>query len=71
VVLNRVLIKVDLPRPDSPGVHVQVEREHEQWRKRTDDHTCELETFPNALPVYLIREVGKPNVAHQLFADDG
>lgn len=37
----------------------------------TDYHDGKLETFPDALPMYLVGQVGKANVAHELFADDG
>ena len=73
--LNRVLIKVDLPRPDSPRWRkwrVSVHGEAERGEKgRTDHHSGELETFPYAFSVHLVRKIGKAHVAHQLFADDG
>lgn len=36
----------------------------------TDNHGGKLESLPNALPVYLIGEVGKTDIAIELFADD-
>lgn len=38
---------------------------------RTDDHGRELEALPYALPVDLVGQVGKSDVAIELFADDG
>jgi len=74
-VLNRVLIKVDLPRPDSPewrkwGVLACVEPEG-AGKERTDDHGGELETFSDAFSMHLVGKIGEAHVAHQLFADDG
>jgi len=37
---------------------------------RTDNHGSELETLPHTLSVDLVGEVGEPDVAHQLFAND-
>ena len=46
----------------------------ERWRKGThvltNDHDVEVEAFPDALAVPLVREVGKANVPGQLPADD-
>lgn len=36
----------------------------------TDDHGSELEALPNALPVHLVGQVGKSDVAIELFAND-
>ena len=39
-------------------------------RPHTNDHGSELETLPHTLSVDLVGEVGEPDVAHQLFAND-
>lgn len=38
---------------------------------RTDDHGGELETLPDTLPVNLVGEVGKADIAHEFLADYG
>ena len=38
---------------------------------RTNNHGGELEALAHAFPVYLVGEVGKADVAHELLADDG
>lgn len=52
--LNKVLINVDLPRPDSPtidgkreGGSVRFLRRKGRGKKRTDDHGGEMETYFN------------------------
>jgi hypothetical protein len=37
---------------------------------RTNNHGGELKPFPHALPVDLVGEIGKPDVAHELLAND-
>lgn len=79
MVLKRVLTRVDFPRPDSPvrvatRRRVEFERpncERQTKKKRTDDHSSKLETLADALAVDLVGEVGKADVAHELFADYG
>lgn len=71
--LKRVLMSVDFPRPDSPGMR-ECQVSNNMWDRcvttaRTNDHRGELETLPHALPVHLVREVGKSNVSHELFAN--
>lgn len=71
--LKRVLTSVDLPRPDSPetrGLPGQLGPHEDVTTVLTDDHSSELEAFPNALPVYLVGQVGKSDVAIELFAND-
>ena len=65
-------MSVDLPKPDSPR-----RRQSQKLdiitpadERRTNNHCSKLETFPDAFPVDLIGEVGEPDVAHQLFADN-
>jgi len=70
-VLKRVLISVDLPKPDSPiEDSVKMRGEWEETRQRTNNHCSELETFADALPVHLVGKVGETNVAHELFANN-
>ena len=71
--LKSVLMSVDLPRPDSPEVGVcQVSiLLRYVTTTLTDDHCSKLEALPHALPMNLIRKVGKANIAVELFADDG
>lgn len=65
-------MRVDLPSPDSPGGAIlRVQRRVTRSAVLTDDHACELETFPDALPVYLVGQVGETDIAHERFADDG
>ena len=70
--LKSVLISVDFPRPDSPENEIEDTRRKlgETLPPRTDNHGSELETLPHTLPVDLVGEVGEPDVAHQLFAND-
>ena len=70
-VLKRVLMSVDLPRPDSPGAHMSRRTYTPSCVTRTDNHGSELEALPHALPVDLVGQVGKAHKAHELFADDG
>lgn len=37
---------------------------------RTNNHSSELKPFPHALPVDLVGEIGKTDVAHELLAND-
>lgn len=75
-VLKRVLMSVDFPRPDSPvEMRLPVEKRWEQTKRtvtmtRTDDHGGKLEALPHALPVYLVGEIGKTNVSHELLANN-
>jgi hypothetical protein len=71
VVLNSVLISVDFPRPDSP-VQARVSESNFLGEKktRTNDHGCELESLSDTLSVDLVGQICKPDVAHQLFAND-
>ena len=71
--LKRVLMSVDLPRPDSPRMGV-CQVSVPLWyvtTTLTDDHGSKLEALPYALPVHLVRKVGKANVAVELFTDNG
>lgn len=71
--LKSVLMSVDLPRPDSPRMGV-CQVSVPLWyvtTTLTDDHSSKLEALPYALPVYLVRKVGEPNIAIELFADNG
>ena len=70
-VLNSVLMSVDLPKPDSPEVHMNRRQYAPLYVTRTDNHGRELEALPYALPMDLIRQVGKSHKAHKLFADNG
>lgn len=73
MVLKRVLTKVDLPKPDSPGGEGLRERRGEGKRRmmeRTDDHYGELEALPDALTMDLVGKIGKPDVSHEFLADD-
>jgi hypothetical protein len=71
-VLKSVLISVDFPRPDSPVNEIKDTRRKlgETLRPRTDNHGSELETLPHTFSMDLVGEVGEPDVAHQLFAND-
>lgn len=40
-------------------------------KEHTDDHCGELEAFPHAFPVNLVWKIGKTDVAHQFFTNDG
>lgn len=53
------------------GVVETGDPENEVRKKRTDDHGGKLEPFADALAVHLVREIGKTDVAHELFADYG
>lgn len=74
--LKRVLMSVDFPRPDSPEQRQRRVSGGREPRKqsvamtRTDHHGGELEALPDALPVHLVRKVGKSNISHELLAND-
>ena len=46
------------------------EKAKEGGQKRTDYHAGELEALADGFPVDLVGEVGEPDVAHELLADD-
>lgn len=73
--LKRVLMSVDLPRPDSPMSGVCQNgsgvAKCNMTTRRTDNHGGELETLAHALPMDLVRQVGKANIAVELLANDG
>lgn len=72
VVLKRVLIRVDLPRPDSPvqrGDIITSSRKT-SWLSLTDNHGCKLEALEDTLAVNLIGEIGKSNITCELFANN-
>ena len=71
MLLNRVLIKVDFPRPDSPRDKLVKQVRLGEKRQRTDDHGSELEALPDALPMDLVGQVGKAYIAHELLANSG
>lgn len=71
VVLKRVLIRVDFPKPDSPekkqrkkNTRLSLTSDTLLYSLLTDDHGSELEAFPHTFSVNLVGEIGKPNVAH-------
>jgi hypothetical protein len=74
VVLKSVLIKVDLPKPDSPRKDQRVRRARSErpfLMGRTNDHYGELKALPHALAVDLVWKVRETDVSHELLADDG
>lgn len=71
-VLKRVLMRVDLPRPDSPDtVNEYVKKLKGRHMALTDDHGVEVEALAHALPVDLVGEIRETDVAHELLTDDG
>ena len=62
MVLKRVLMSVDFPRPDSPG-DASLIRTRGTCNEllRTNDHGGKLEALADALPVDLVGEVGDAN----------
>ena len=68
---KRVLIKVDLPRPDSPVGIATVSKQHfgEMPARgiRTDNHQGKLETLLDGLAVNLVRKVRKPDKTGKRF----
>lgn len=71
--LKSVLMSVDLPSPDSPETKVCQVSMH-AWDVTTlltDDHGSKLESLPDTLPVDLVRQVRKTNIAVELFANYG
>ena len=70
--LKRVLMRVDLPRPDSPdAVNEYMKKLKGRHMALTDDHGVEVEALAHALPVDLVGEVRETDVAHELLTDDG
>src|ERR1700733_8404258 len=45
--------------------------ENKTRKEHTDDHCGELEALPHAFPMNLVWEIGKADVAHQFFPNDG
>jgi hypothetical protein len=72
VVLKSVLIRVDLPNPDSPAklMVTRMKNEDGTMALRTNNHGGKLKTFPHTFTVNLIWEISESNVAHEFFADD-
>lgn len=71
-VLKRVLMSVDLPRPDSPAMgtcQVSVPLSY-VTTTLTDNHSSKLEALPYTLPMHLVRKVGKTDITVELFAND-
>lgn len=68
--LNRVLTRVDFPRPDSPGEHCEDDPYAPVRYVRTDNHHIEVEPLADALAVPLVRQVGETDVAGELAAHD-
>lgn len=63
-------MRVDLPRPDSPGVQNVRGRSFPRGQRLTDDHCGEVEALLDALPVDLVGQVRETDVARELFPDD-
>jgi hypothetical protein len=71
-VLNRVLTKVDFPRPDSPGVIFSARglSSNQIQIVLTNDHNVEVEALAHTLAMPLVGQVGETNVASKLPADN-
>lgn len=74
--LNKVLTRVDLPRPDSPvkGLVVWHPSRCRCYKRdgdeRTNNHDVEVEAFSHTLAVPLVREVSKTDIASKLSSND-
>lgn len=68
--LNRVLTRVDFPRPDSPETRYQLCSHEPLSLVHTDNHDIEVETLADTLAVPLVGQIGETNIASELAADD-
>lgn len=66
--LNKVLISVDLPSPDSPA-RCQQYPARALRLIRTNNHDIEIESLSDTLPMPLIGEIGKSNISCQFSSD--
>jgi hypothetical protein len=70
-VLNRVLTRVDLPRPDSPrNIISHTCLDLAAILQHTNNHNIEVEALSHTLAVPLVGKVGETNIAGQLSSDD-